>query len=70
MKRPNNICLEFGTFICSNCAGFHRNVNRKIKGIGASEFSKEEYDFIDLLQGNEVFYFHFFLFILNTNNML
>jgi hypothetical protein len=34
--------VNFGTFVCSRCAGIHRELNYKVKGIGVSNFSDEE----------------------------
>jgi hypothetical protein len=36
------ICIDFGTYVCANCSGIHRNFNRKVKGIGMGEFTDEE----------------------------
>ena len=52
-KGTTYVCIDFGTFICSRCAGILRELNFKVKGTGVSIFNQKE---IDLLEknGNEV----------------
>ena len=38
--------LNFGTFVCSNCAGIHREFNYKVKGLGVSNFTEKEISFL------------------------
>ena len=54
-KGTTYVCTDFGTFICSRCAGILRELNFKVKGISVSIFNQKE---IDLLEknGNEVAY--------------
>lgn len=40
----NNVCLTFGTFICTKCAGIHRQYSHVCKTINMSNFSKPEVD--------------------------
>jgi diketogulonate reductase-like aldo/keto reductase len=45
---------EFGIFVCSSCAGIHREMNHKgVKGIGMSNFTDKETETLAQL-GNEV----------------
>eukprot|EP01080_Neovahlkampfia_damariscottae_P000395 gene395-6809_t len=42
-KQPTYVCLEFGIFICENCASIHRQFGHTgIKGISVSNFSKQD----------------------------
>ena len=54
-KGTTYVCIDFGTFICSRCAGILRELNFKVKGTGVYIFNQKE---IDLLEknGNEVAY--------------
>jgi hypothetical protein len=36
------VVMNFGVFICSNCAGIHREMNHKVKGISMSNFTEVE----------------------------
>ena len=40
------VVLNFGTFVCSNCAGIHREFNYKVKGLGVSNFTEKEVNFL------------------------
>ena len=63
-RTPNKTCfdcgekgttyaaMDFGTFICSRCAGLLRELNFKVKGTGVSIFKEKEIDFLDKM-GNE-----------------
>ena len=63
-RTPNKTCfdcgekgttyaaMDFGTFICSRCAGLLRECNFKVKGTGVSIFKEKEIDFLDKM-GNE-----------------
>ncbi len=44
---------NFGIFVCSKCAGLHRELNHKVKGIGMCVFSNDEVAFLQKW-GNEV----------------
>ena len=48
-KGTTYVCIDFGTFICSRCAGILRELNFKVKGTGVSIFNQKE---IDLLEKN------------------
>eukprot|EP01071_Lankesteria_metandrocarpae_P007406 Lankesteria_metandrocarpae@DN4672_c0_g1_i1.p1 len=41
------ICTTFGTFVCTSCAGIHREFPLKVKGINVSLWSPEEVKFIE-----------------------
>jgi len=36
------VVMNFGVFVCSQCAGIHREINHKVKGISMSNFSDAE----------------------------
>ena len=36
------VVLNFGVFVCSTCAGIHREMNHKVKGISLCTFSDAE----------------------------
>ena len=46
-KGTNYICTNFGTFICSRCAGILRELNFKVKGIGVTIFNEREMDILE-----------------------
>ncbi|KAF4713105.1 hypothetical protein FOZ63_006067, partial [Perkinsus olseni] len=39
---PTYICTDFGTFVCTECAGIHRELNHKVKGISVSKWTEQE----------------------------
>ena len=51
-KGTTYVCINFGTFICSRCAGILRELNYKVKGTGVSIFNQKEIDLLDNM-GNE-----------------
>ena len=63
-RNPNKTCFDcgekgttyaamnFGTFVCSRCAGLLRELNFKVKGTGVSIFTEKEIDLLDTV-GNE-----------------
>ena len=52
-KGTTYVCIDFGTFICSRCAGILRELNYKVKGTGVSIFNQKEIDILEK-NGNEV----------------
>ena len=52
-KGTTYVCMDFGTFICSRCAGILRELNYKLKGTGVSIFNQKEIDILEK-NGNEV----------------
>ena len=52
-KGTSYICTNFGTFICSRCAGVLRELNFKVKGIGLTVFNEKEMEIIEK-NGNEI----------------
>ena len=34
--------INFNIFVCSTCAGIHREMNHKVKGISMSVFTEQE----------------------------
>jgi hypothetical protein len=47
------VMAPFFVFVCSGCAGVHRELNNKVKGISMSNFSEAETDALKQL-GNKV----------------
>ena len=36
------VVINFGVFVCSACAGIHREMTHKVKGISMSTFTPED----------------------------
>ena len=51
-KGTTYVCTDFGTFICSRCAGILRELNYKVKGIGVTIFNQKEMEILEN-NGNE-----------------
>ena len=51
-KGTSYVCTNFGTFICSRCAGILRELNFKVKGIGLTIFNEKEMEILEN-NGNE-----------------
>ena len=51
-KGTTYAAMNFGTFVCSRCAGLLRELNFKVKGTGVSIFTEKEIDLLDTV-GNE-----------------
>ena len=47
------VVSNFGTFVCSRCAGLLRDLNFKVKGIGVCNFTNDELNFLTRM-GNDV----------------
>lgn len=45
--------LDFGVFVCSTCAGIHRELTHKVKGIAMSIFNEKDIEVLTK-NGNEV----------------
>lgn len=45
--------MDFGVFVCSTCAGIHRDMTHKVKGIAMCNFNEKELDVL-VKNGNEV----------------
>ena len=52
-KGTTYICINFGTFICSRCAGLLRELNFKVKGISVSIFNQKEIEIFEK-KGNKI----------------
>jgi hypothetical protein len=52
-KGTTYVCIDFGSFICSRCAGILRELNFKVKGTGVSIFNQKEIEILEK-NGNEV----------------
>lgn len=46
------VVMNLGIFVCSRCAGLHRELNHKVKGLGMCTFKNDEIEFIQKW-GNE-----------------
>jgi len=53
-RLPQNIDLTVGVFICISCAGIHRELNNRVKGIGHSSFTQEEVDKLKTTDNDKV----------------
>jgi hypothetical protein len=45
-KMPSFVCLELGTFVCTSCAGIHREFGHHIKSVTLSIFTPEEVELV------------------------
>jgi hypothetical protein len=45
-KGTTYVNMDFGTFVCSNCAGILRELSYKVKGTGVTIFSEKDINFI------------------------
>eukprot|EP00897_Mesotaenium_endlicherianum_P010053 jgi/Mesen1/9076/ME000578S08316 len=39
---PQNVCINFSTFVCIACSGVHREFTHRIKSVSMSKFTQEE----------------------------
>jgi len=46
--------MQYGIFVCSKCAGIHRELNTKVKGIGVCNFDDKEIALLNKM-GNDVY---------------
>ncbi|EER09618.1 Stromal membrane-associated protein, putative [Perkinsus marinus ATCC 50983] len=44
---PTYICTDFGTFVCTECAGIHRELTHKVKGISVSKWTQQEVEHLE-----------------------
>ena len=49
---PIYICLDYHTFVCTECSGIHRDLGHKVKSITMSNWTREEVDAIEFSGGN------------------
>jgi hypothetical protein len=47
------VMVPFGVFVCSACAGLHRDFSHKVKGISMSTFTDDDLKFLNQ-NGNKV----------------
>ena len=45
--------MDFGVFVCSTCAGIHREMTHKVKGFAMCNFNDKEIEVLTK-NGNEV----------------
>ena len=53
VKGTTYLVMQYGTFVCSKCAGIHRELNTKVKGIGVCNFDDKEIAHMNKM-GNDV----------------
>lgn len=53
-KSTPNIIMDYGIFVCSFCAGVHRNFQHKAKGISMTNFKDPDVEHIKNCGGNSV----------------
>eukprot|EP00211_Chloroparvula_japonica_P001596 CAMPEP_0119123694 /NCGR_PEP_ID=MMETSP1310-20130426/3560_1 /TAXON_ID=464262 /ORGANISM="Genus nov. species nov., Strain RCC2339" /LENGTH=545 /DNA_ID=CAMNT_0007113551 /DNA_START=94 /DNA_END=1731 /DNA_ORIENTATION=+ len=46
-RGPFNVCLTFGTFICSTCSGVHREFGHRVKSISMALFKPHEMEIME-----------------------
>ena len=51
-KGVTYVVPKFGTFVCSKCSGVHREIGNMVKGLGVSNFSDKEINFLQEM-GND-----------------
>ncbi|RAL37223.1 hypothetical protein DM860_004145 [Cuscuta australis] len=45
---PQYVCINFSTFICTNCSGIHREFTHRVKSVSMAKFTSQE---VSALQG-------------------
>ena len=50
---PVYICMDFLTFVCTECSGIHREMSHKVKSISMSNWSEEEVNSLERSGGNK-----------------
>ena len=53
-KLPQCVNLTISSFVCIGCAGIHRELNFRVKGIGHSSFTMEEVDRLKQTDNDQV----------------
>ncbi len=53
--------MQYGTFVCSKCAGIHRELNTKVKGIGVCNFDDKEIAFLNKMGNDVIIKFDYFI---------
>lgn len=57
-RAPSYVCLNFSTFVCTECSGLHRKFGHRVKSIAVATFTEEEVE--KMRQGgNEVANSHY-----------
>lgn len=49
---PVYVCMDFHTFVCTECSGIHRELNHKVKSISMSNWSEIECQLLEKVGGN------------------
>ncbi len=44
------VVSKFGTFVCSRCSGIHREIGNMVKGLGVSNFTDKEINFLQEME--------------------
>jgi len=57
-RAPSYVCLDYSTFVCTECSGVHRRFNHRVKSIAMATFTEEE---VENLRrgGNDVINAHY-----------
>jgi hypothetical protein len=53
-KLPSCVNLTVGSFVCPACAGIHRELNQRVKGVGHSSFTDKEVEFLQSVGNNDL----------------
>ena len=53
-KLPSCVNLTVGSFVCMACAGIHRELSQRVKGVGHSKFTQEEADRLKTTDNDKV----------------
>jgi hypothetical protein len=49
---PIYVCVDYQTFICTECSGIHRELEHKVKSISMSNWTQAEIDALEFSGGN------------------
>lgn len=50
---PVYVCMDFHTFVCTECSGLHRELSHKVKSISMSNWNMDEFVTLESGGGNE-----------------
>jgi len=57
-RAPSYVCVNFSTFVCTECSGVHRKFGHRVKSIAVATFTEEEVEKLKL-GGNEIANAHY-----------
>jgi hypothetical protein len=49
---PIYVCIDYHTFVCTECSGIHRELEHKVKSISMSNWSQDDIDALEFSGGN------------------